>query len=160
MKVKVINVSGKPLDWLVATCECLPIVLDPMGFSSGAEAGYWVWDTTPRGPMLRIGSGGPQGGYSPTTSLSQGGLIMEREKISPVWSALWKQWVVPDPKNAALGILGPTFLVAAMRRFVVSRMGDDVELPSLFSTDAVIKVDNHVRNDSPVDPASSHWIEP
>jgi hypothetical protein len=73
--VKVQDLSGAQLDWAVAKCECLPIVYDPMGFKSGSEAGYWIWDET-TGKMTKIGRG-----YNPSTDWSQAGPILEREGI-------------------------------------------------------------------------------
>jgi hypothetical protein len=67
--------------------------------------------------------------YSPSTDWKEAGWIIERERIGPRWDKLWNQWGVPHPKNAALGILGQTFLIAAMRCFVASKLGDEIEIP-------------------------------
>ena len=68
--------------------------------------------------------------FNPSTNWYQGGPIIEREKISLFegvndWTAkpsidhpLWdKRWT------------GPTYLIAAMRCYVASKLGDDVEVP-------------------------------
>lgn len=66
-------------------------------------------------------------GYSPSTDWSQGGPIIERECITLrcYTDALW---------DASIGRLdyvsdGPTPLIAAMRCYVASKLGDTVDLP-------------------------------
>jgi hypothetical protein len=67
--------------------------------------------------------------FQPSTNWSQGGPIIEREKISigkaddPDWWA-FKGWKAED------GTPGPTPLIAAMRCFVASRLGDEVDVPA------------------------------
>lgn len=79
-------------------------------------------------------------GYSPTTYWDQGGPIIEREKIEIHY------YCNPDEVMASLHIgeyddegefiadshhpmTGPTPLISAMRCFVISRLGDEVEVP-------------------------------
>ena len=71
--------------------------------------------------------------FSPTTDWAQGGPIIEREGISTVQegsSALWvgsvydhtaQDWYKHTP--------GCTPLIAAMRCYVASKLGDEVEVP-------------------------------
>lgn len=68
-------------------------------------------------------------GFHPSTDGEQGGAIIERERYALSWSRLWQQWEVPHPRNAALGIIGPTPLIAAMRCYVASKLGDEVDVP-------------------------------
>ena len=59
-----------------------------------------------------------------SSSWEQGGPIMEREKIATAWHLTrWVAWrgVVEHP--------GPTPLIAAMRCYVASRLGNDIEIP-------------------------------
>jgi hypothetical protein len=59
-----------------------------------------------------------------STDWAQGGPIMERENIATAWHITrWVAWrgVVEHP--------GPTPLIAAMRCFVASKMGNDIEIP-------------------------------
>jgi hypothetical protein len=73
--------------------------------------------------------------FCPSTDWAQGGPIIEREKITldaamgDVWRAkmeytnddsLRPQWSEED---------GPTPLIAAMRCYVASKLGDDIEIP-------------------------------
>lgn len=66
-----------------------------------------------------------------------GGPIIEREKIS-LWAPAhphWDSWAATSVelqrKTAGIGAprYGPTPLIAAMRAFVTSKFGDEVELP-------------------------------
>ncbi len=68
--------------------------------------------------------------YTPehSTNWSQGGPIIEREKISTMWS-LNNQWHACTGFSAQGHLLGPTPLIAAMRTFVTSKLGDEVEIP-------------------------------
>ena len=70
--------------------------------------------------------------YSPSTDWSQGGLIIEREKIT----SIYVDGDDPDPiedgpwscgvAQAEIGYTGPTLLIAAMRCFVASKFGEEV----------------------------------
>jgi hypothetical protein len=68
---------------------------------------------------------------SPSTDWSQGGPIIEREGISITKSAhptgYWLADVGPD--GAVKAGTGPTPLIAAMRCFVASKLGDEIEIP-------------------------------
>jgi len=72
---------------------------------------------------------GGSGFYSPSTDWAQGGPIIKREKIGTlrearnVWSASTK-W--DDPAKV---FYGKTKLIAAMRCYVASKLGDEVEIP-------------------------------
>lgn len=55
-----------------------------------------------------------------STDWAQGGPIIERERIS--WADFGKFFKAGDYK-------GPTPLIAAMRCYVASKIGDDVEIP-------------------------------
>jgi hypothetical protein len=64
-----------------------------------------------------------------STDWAQGGPIIEREHISAAY-AYWGEWeawddkTMPPPKYR-----GPTPLIAAMRCYVASKLGDEVEIP-------------------------------
>ncbi len=61
-----------------------------------------------------------------STDWSQGGPIIEREKITIEWTGEdWMGYIRHDDE-----VFGPTPLIAAMRCFVSSRLGDDIEIPS------------------------------
>ena len=67
-------------------------------------------------------------GFEPSTDWAQGGPIIEREidMLVKQDSGLWLA-SVPDPKMPF--VLGPTPLIAAMRCFCASKLGDEVEIP-------------------------------
>jgi len=62
-----------------------------------------------------------------STDWSQGGPIIEREMIELIpqtpalWDAMYRGQHIPND--------GPTPLIAAMRCYVASKLGDDVEIP-------------------------------
>jgi len=102
--MKTSELTGHALDWAVARCEG--------GVGVDQLIGTW---------------------YSPSTDWAQGGPIIEREGISIVldWDVvgefLWgatriEQSVVSQAE-------GTTPLIAAMRCFVASKLGDEVEIP-------------------------------
>ena len=66
--------------------------------------------------------------YNPSTNWAQGGPIIERERIliqpeicSNAWNAISMQGTED---------YGPTPLIAAMRCYVASKLGDEIEVPS------------------------------
>ena len=72
--------------------------------------------------------------YEPSTNWAQGGPIIEREVISiSCWafhSMPWKASIQKDDLDMPLyEEYGPTPLIAAMRCYVASKLGDEIELP-------------------------------
>ena len=121
MKAKTADLIDAPLDWAVA--ECLGATRIQLYEYNGRR-------------MIRVSL--PEGihaPWEPSRYWGQGGPIVEREKIATdaemgdVWRArmeytnddsLRPQWSEED---------GPTPLIAAMRCFVASRLGDEVDVP-------------------------------
>jgi hypothetical protein len=99
MKVKVSELQGAALDWAVAKCEGLD---------------YW---------HPEIGSSQPD--YS--TDWAQGGPIIEREKIALSYDTERFGWVASF--YAGDDVFGGTPLIAAMRCYVASKLGDEIEIP-------------------------------
>jgi len=97
--------------------------------------------------LARIGTFGPLFGkghkypslsswkFDPSTNWAHGGPIIERGRIeliddSPGWLAridLWSRHGNIDAREIVVG--GPTPLIAAMRCYVASRLGDEVDIP-------------------------------
>jgi hypothetical protein len=75
---------------------------------------------------LDAGHYGP--GFAPSTEWAHGGPIIEREKIG-VWpsESISGQWGARMLNTYIM--YGPTPLIAAMRCFVASRLGEEVEVP-------------------------------
>jgi hypothetical protein len=117
MRVKTSEAKDKVLDYLVAKAEGLEVWQEPDGIylREGGEVGFM---------------------FRPSTYWAQGGPIIEREEIgikrnSPCSDG--RQWEA-SPSITAKGAggkwgYGPTPLVAAMRCYVASKLGDEVEIP-------------------------------
>ena len=132
VEVKVEEALGTVLDWMIAKAEGLPIKLDPMGFRSGANAGFWVWSDAPGGPMMKIGSD-----YSPSTNWSQGGRLLGKFEITFMLDAERsgeKYFAILNrPSRTSIGLqtaCGPDHLVAAMRAIASFILGGIVRVPS------------------------------
>jgi hypothetical protein len=112
--VKTSDLIGPTLDWAVAKCE-------GKDGDCAIRAGN-VW-------YGRVTSGFVQ--YRPSTKWAQGGPIIEREKIDTEYnytSAQWDACTVGD--DGACFALGPAPLIAAMRCYVASKLGDEVDIPA------------------------------
>ena len=105
--MKTSELTGAALDWAVAKCEGRS---EPEVLNNFAVAWY-TWGNTH---------------YS--TDWAQGGPIIEREGIALYLygGAEWNAHVGESEYN------GPTALVAAMRCYVASKLGDEIELPTCF----------------------------
>lgn len=141
--MKTNELTGAALDWAVAKCENRTILHDPMKID---WRGYWIWEETPSGKggiilsesvYQKIGpttkpSTKPetqQRGYSPSTNWQQGGPIIERAGIDvcKVCPDTWRA----TPLHSTKWNNGHTPLVAAMRCYVASKLGDEINVPSL-----------------------------
>lgn len=125
MKIKTTDLSGPALNWAVAKAEGLNPNSDPevrrqyVGYSGFAEAngfGYAIKH------------------YS--TGWEDGGPIIEREELGLKRNApcsRGREWEA-SPSITAKGVggkwgYGPTPLIAAMRCYVASKLGDEIEIP-------------------------------
>jgi hypothetical protein len=89
VSVKISELSGRALDYVVAQREGRTIRRDPMGFH---DRSYWVWEEVPSGlggvliqksVYMKIGPTGEKR-YSPSTDWSLAGPIIERESITVI----------------------------------------------------------------------------
>lgn len=121
--IKVSEADRHVLDWLVAKCEeatdkRITVIRreDYIGhpIEREAEAGSCTWEW-----------------WAPSRIWSQGGPIIEREGIAVVPMAEgWEAQFEPDTQSGLLFLHhGPTPLIAAMRCYVASKLGDTVEVP-------------------------------
>jgi hypothetical protein len=70
------------------------------------------------------------GEWKPSTNWSIAGPIIEKYKrCAPTWNDLWLQWQCNHPRNGRFGILGPDYLITAMRWLVIYQFGDEMEIP-------------------------------
>jgi hypothetical protein len=115
--MKVSELTGAALDWAVAKAS-EPEVVD----------GYIVNESF----MTRWTDDECEDGvdYHYSTNWAQGGPIIEREGISVATDDVepWCGFIEDDETNT-LFFSGPTPLIAAMRCYVASKMGDEIELP-------------------------------
>ena len=151
-KIKTADLTGPALDWAVAKCEGRTLKRNPMG--KQVSHGWWIWEETPSGkggilldksiymelgprihPKTRISSEK----YSPSTDWSQGGPIIEREWIcvDRLFNGQWcaAKRTLNDDDAMRHRTNGPTPLIAAMRCFVASRLGDEVDVPDELTGD-------------------------
>ena len=118
MKVETSQLAGAALDWAVAKCEELK--------SEGAEA---------------VASRSVRLGVSPSTNWAVGGPIIEREQIALQYypdgghenGGEWLAQGIGDEADEEgfddiVVQSGPTPLIAAMRCFVASKLGEEVEI--------------------------------
>jgi hypothetical protein len=68
--------------------------------------------------------GNPAAHYS--TDWAQGGPIIEREKMGTIW--IGGEWQAQSFLYEGTGC-GPTPLISAMRCFVASKLGDEIDIP-------------------------------
>ena len=126
--MKTSELTGAALDWAVAKCE------GATNLRHDTVATWWV---DLNGEPRALSSGwSPRQSWHPSTDWSQGGPIIEREKLS-VGTRYTNDQIYHDAdvlcwaRNAIGGFLkyGPTPLIAAMRCYVASKMGDEVKIP-------------------------------
>lgn len=116
MKIKVSEATGVVLDWLVAKCEGL--VLRHASIANGCYMDHQCEDDAPSAPGYA---------YSPSTEWSQGGPIIDREGIGFYKANASRCWA--HPYGGDYKAEGKTPLIATMRCFVISKLGEEVEVP-------------------------------
>lgn len=127
MKIKTSELIGAALDWAVAKCEGMdnlrknPHRFDPRLIMDGPEGNGVFLDSL---------------NYS--TNWAQGGTLIEQEKIdlftekdtSESWVASIARYQNGERLVGwRIHKYGPTPLVAAMRCFCCSKLGDEIEIP-------------------------------
>ena len=124
MKIKVNEASGLVLNWLVAEAEGW---FEPL--STLLPGSVAMLD---RGRILFRYGPEDDNEFDPVNDWSQGGLIIERKRISVIHSAgtgIWRASIfTPDRDNLDVVVFGATALEAAMRCYVISELGDEVEV--------------------------------
>ena len=107
------ELTGAALDWAVAKC-----IGHRVTENYGSYIRIYLPDLKQSGYTLA---------FCPSTDWAQGGPIIERERISVV--------AMPDGSWQSKGrdlyphFHNPTPLIAAMRCYVASKLGDEIELP-------------------------------
>jgi hypothetical protein len=115
--MKTSELTGAALDWAVAKCE---------GPNSVAACYYDEDDL----PMCRDEA--PHMEWRPSTDWAQGGPLIEREGID-ICTSTYGGWIATLITDWEDGTFvqgeGDTCLIAAMRCYVASKLGDEVEIP-------------------------------
>lgn len=128
MKIKTADLTGPALDWAVAKVQGYAEV-KIFGRTRPSDRG-WVevrFNPEPKAVTAR---------FDPSENWSQGGPIIEQEELGLKRNAPCSQgreWEA-SPSITAKGAggkwgYGPTPLIAAMRCFVASHLGDEIEIP-------------------------------
>lgn len=125
MKVKVSEASGRVLDWMVALAE---------GATNLCYDTVCCWWFTLEGKDRVLSSGWSESqNWNPSTNWEQGGPIIER-----IEGLLFKSWLESKSETKCEAHIhnydgdwvafGPTPLVAALRCYVTSKLGDEVQV--------------------------------
>lgn len=119
MKIKTAELAGLALDWAVAVCEGYDDWddEDPEYLGFGRKDGHIVFEGILDLP------------YS--SNWAQSGPIIERELIGVAPSTQHEKWWVAGTiyENEFFKQEGHTPLIAAMRCYVASELGDEVDVP-------------------------------
>lgn len=126
MKTKTSELAGPALDWAVGHALRLALGYD-----------YEIVDGVPvTGKTIYTREGlGFDEVWSPSTNWAQGGPIIDREDTELMQGLegefKYKACITPNPNKPHFyfKFYGPTKLVAAMRCFVMSKLGDEVDVP-------------------------------
>lgn len=119
--VKVSELSGVALDWAVAKCEGKNGILHDDGIT--------------RCIVIASIYGVYKGTWKPSTDPALSQPIMEREKIDciadPNGKDVWmgQLYATRLAGNKVIRAYGPTMLIAAMRCYVASKFGEEIEIP-------------------------------
>lgn len=114
--MKTSELTGAALDWAVARAECLDCYADMTGRSRPAWATFVDF-----GDEAHVM-------YTPSEHWGFGGPIIEREGLSVVCMSS-QHWGAHPSRGDAPFMYGETPLIAAMRCFVASCLGDEVDVP-------------------------------
>ena len=119
MKIKTKDLTGAALDWAVAKC---------MGY---VEQGVYGTPEFRDSEVYLCYCGAVLNScYSPTTDWVLGGPIIERERISiRQWTNVPLVHAYMPQDNAPWLSDGTSPLIAAMRCYVTSKLGDEVDVP-------------------------------
>ena len=153
MKIKTSELTGAALNWAVAKCEKHDIGIISIdeqwqrfisnGVSSElALTALPIFRASLRPKLCVIEPDGYKNIFAASklnysTDWSQGGPIIEREKIGFKYTGTAMEFVawLNGELSTKHDCYGPTPLIAAMRCFVSSRLGDEVDVPDELTGD-------------------------
>lgn len=125
MKTTVADLIGKPLNYAVAVANDMEVTVEAVDEDADVYVPDVIAGTKGEATWL----------FEPSTDWAQAGPIIEREGITVDYisaSHRWDAWT-PAPeqtKGAAFGT-GTTPLIAAMRCYIASKLGDVVDIPEI-----------------------------
>jgi hypothetical protein len=135
--MKTSELTGAALNWAVAQAEGDKVYRPRLGRPSDWDKEAYLKDGSDDRWVVRVQN--PRVAhfvdwtYAPSTDWMQGGPIIEREGINldnyaknPQWSA-WTP--APERDSGEAQAYGPTPLIAAMRCYVASKLGAEIDLP-------------------------------
>lgn len=143
MKIKTSELTGAALDWATAKAVQIPIYQ----CGEGWPGNHVVNEESLRRSIVTVGLTGrmllegPKTSenkeWSPSTDWAQGGPIIELEKVTlsydedgQTYSAHVSLFRQRGMSNRTRWRSGPTPLIAAMRCYVASKLGDEVNVPT------------------------------
>lgn len=141
MKVKVNELTNQQLNWAIAEVEIKEnrLTRDKLNFNgpdlllNNKIFPLVRTDITELGKSLGLPGarwGASIGEWNPSEKWSQAGPIIEREKLMLWYDTRYtKYWWRAKHKNSAVVFYGPTLLIAAMRCYIASKLGNEVEIP-------------------------------
>lgn len=113
--MKVSELTGSALDWAVAKAACIPVKLE-------YRPAYCVYTPVGKRSFYK---------FQPHINWKQGGPIIEQERpmlcCDTYGDGKWQASILRGPN--AWTAYGLTPLIAAMRCFVASKLGDEVDVP-------------------------------
>ena len=126
--VKIAEAAGRVLDWLAAKAANQSVDIQVTGRqNTGCRFGLFY-------NQRWVGSQERWDEYTPSTDWSQGGPIIDNIK-----GFQFKQWLESKPESCCEAHIhnyegdwihfGPTMLIAAMRCYCMSRLGEEAEVP-------------------------------
>ncbi len=119
--IKVSEATELQLDWLAAECEGMKLHRNALLFGQIKE-GWWV-----SGYYMDPNNWIPLSLLNFSTNWTQIGPIIEREGISSIFHEQG-HWTASN-LHGTVCVEGHTPLIAAMRCYVASKLGDTVEVP-------------------------------
>lgn len=137
--IKTSELTGPQLDWMVA--KCIAQVHDNALLNGSIMHGWWISGLfTDPNYWIRTDE------FSPSTDWAQGGPLIDANDIalSPLPDGLWRAYipegtVLVSRAKSCLEVFKWKFkqegyhpLIAAMRCFVYSKMGETVDIPEEF----------------------------
>jgi hypothetical protein len=122
--MKVCELRGAALDWAVAKCEGVAVEI--------SRGGWWVFDSHAFPKLSNDYNDSKWQVFYPSTDWAQGGPIIEREGINLTYEN--GDWYAKAPEGMHT-YFSYEPLIAAMRCYVASKMGDEVDVPDELCTE-------------------------